>query len=142
MRAYYLPFFLTVGGMLLYHVSQKSIPASLNPFFVLTLAYVVGIAVCALCALFFPGDKSFLGSLRETNWAVFAVGISVVLIEAGFLLAYREGWKISTAAAATNVAVTVLLIPIGVAVYKEHLSLRTIIGLVFCLLGIILVTRE
>jgi uncharacterized membrane protein len=66
----------------------------------------------------------------------------VVLIEAGFLLAYREGWKISTAAVASNVALTVLLVPIGVAVYKEHLSIRTIIGLVFCLLGIILVAKE
>jgi uncharacterized membrane protein len=142
MRAYYVPFFLTVGGALLYHLAQKSIPASLNPFFVLVLAYVVGIVVCALCALFFPGDKSFLSSLKETNWAVFAVGIGVVLIEAGFLLAYREGWKISTAAVASNVALTVLLVPIGVAVYKEHLSIRTIIGLVFCLLGIILVAKE
>ena len=142
MRAYYLPFFLTVGGALLYHLAQKSIPASLNPFFALMLAYFVGILICALCAPFFPGDKSFLGSLKEINWAIFAVGVGVVLIEAGFLLAYREGWKISTAAVASNVALSVLLVPIGFAVYKEHLSVRTIIGLVFCLIGIILVTRE
>jgi drug/metabolite transporter (DMT)-like permease len=142
MRDYYLSFFVAVGGALLYHLAQKSIPASLNPFFVLILAYAVGILVCALCAFFFPSDKPFIGSLRETNWAVIAVGVAVVLIEAGFLMAYRAGWKISTAAVATNVAVTVLLIPIGFAVYKEQLSTRTIIGLIFCVLGIILVTKE
>src|ERR1044072_453930 len=119
MRAYYLPFFLTIGGALLYRLAQKSIPASLNPFFVLILAYVIGILVCAFCALFYPGDKSFFGSLKEINWAIFAVGVGVVLIEAGFLLAYREGWKISTAAVASNVALTVILVPIGFAVYKE-----------------------
>ena len=106
------------------------------------LAYVVGIITCAACAVFFPGNKSFLESVREANWAVFAVGIAVVLIEIGFLLAYREGWKISTAAVATNVAVTVLLIPIGFAAYKEHLSIRIVIGLIFCVLGLILVARE
>jgi uncharacterized membrane protein len=142
MRAYYISFFIAVGGILLYHLAQKSIPAGLNPFFVLMLAYAVGILTCAICAFFFPSDKSFLGSIRETNWAVVAVGISVVLIEIGFLLAYRAGWKISTAAVATNVAGTVLLIPIGLAVYKEQLSIRIIIGLIFCVLGLILVTKE
>jgi uncharacterized membrane protein len=142
MRAYYLPFLLAVGGTLLYHLAQKSIPAASNPFFVLMLAYVVGMITCAVCALVLPGGKSFLGTVREINWAVFAVGVAVVLIEIGFMLAYREGWKISTAAVATNVAVTVLLIPIGFAVYKEHLSVRVIIGVIFCVLGLILVTRD
>jgi uncharacterized membrane protein len=142
MRAYYISFFIAVGGILLYHLAQKSIPAGLNPFFVLMLAYAVGILICAICAFFFPSNKSLLGSIRETNWAVVAVGISVVLIEIGFLLAYRAGWKISTAAVATNVAGTVLLIPIGLAVYKEQLSIRIIIGLIFCVLGLILVTKE
>jgi uncharacterized membrane protein len=142
MSAYYSSFFIAVGGILLYHIAQKSIPAGLDPFFVLMLAYAVGIVTCAICALFFPSDKTFLGSLREINWAVFAVGISVVLIEIGFILAYRGGWKLSTAAVATNVAGTVLLIPIGLAVYKEQLSIRVVIGLVFCVLGLILVTRE
>jgi uncharacterized membrane protein len=142
MRAYYLPFLVAIGGTLLYHLAQKSIPAASNPFFVLILAYVVGIVTCAVCALFFPSDKPFIDSIKESNWAVFAVGVAVVLIEMGFLLAYREGWKISTAAVATNVAVTVMLIPIGFLVYKEHLSIRAIIGLIFCVLGLILVTRE
>jgi uncharacterized membrane protein len=142
MRAYYLPFFMATVGTLLYHLAQKSIPATSNPFFVLMLAYVVGIITCAICATFFPSEKSFLDSIREGNWAVFAVGVAVVLIEIGFLLAYREGWKISTTAVAANVAVTVLLVPIGFAVYREQLSLRIIIGVIFCVLGLILVTRE
>ncbi|HEX8090950.1 MAG TPA: hypothetical protein VF762_18980 [Blastocatellia bacterium] len=142
MRAYYLPLLIAVGGTLLYHVAQKSVPASSNPFFVLTLAYAVGMVTCIACGLFFPSGKSFLDSIRESNRAACGVGIAVVLIEIGFLLAYREGWKISTAAVAANVAVTVLLIPIGVGVYKEQLSLRVVAGVIFCVLGLILVTRE
>ena len=63
-------------------------------------------------------------------------------IEIGFLLAYRAGWKIGIAAVATNVAVTAMLIPIGILVFKDHLSLRNILGLVFCVLGLVLVVRD
>jgi uncharacterized membrane protein len=60
----------------------------------------------------------------------------------GFLLAYRSGWRISVAAVATNVAVTLLLVPIGIMVFKDHLSLRNVLGLIFCVLGLVLVVRD
>ena len=142
MKAFYLPLIVAIIGALLYHLAQKSIPKEANPLFVLIIAYAVGIIACAFCAIFYPGNTSFLRSLKEANWAAFAVGISVVLIELGFLLAYRAGWRISTATVVANVAVTMLLIPIGVAVFKERLSIRTVIGLAFCLLGLILVSKE
>jgi uncharacterized membrane protein len=142
MSAFYLPFVLTVGGMLFYHIAQKSIPREMNPFLVTILAYVVGIVLCAACAFSYPSRKTFGESLRESNWAVFTLGAAAAAIEIGFLLAYRAGWRISVAAVATNAAATVLLIPIGVIVFKDHLSLRNILGLIFCLVGLVLVARE
>ena len=142
MSAFYLPFVLTVGGMLFYHISQKSIPKEMNPFHVTILAYVVGIVLCAVCAFVNPSRKTLFESLRESNWAVFMLGAAAASIEMGFLLAYRAGWKISVAAVATNAAVTLMLIPIGVIIFKDHLSLRNILGLIFCLLGLALVVRE
>ena len=132
MRNFYLPLVLAVGGMLFYHLAQKSIPKGINPFYAVTIAYVVGIIVLVVCALMLPGDKSFATSLKESNWAVFVVGAAAAAIEVGFLLAYRAGWRISVAAVATNVAVTLLLVPIGVAIFKDHLSVRNILGLIFC----------
>ena len=64
------------------------------------------------------------------------------MYELGFLLAYRSGWRISVAAVATNVAVTLLLVPIGIVIFKDHLSLRNVIGLIFCVLGLVLVVRD
>ena len=96
----------------------------------------------ALCALTLPGDKSFLSSVRESNWAVFVVGAAAACIEVGFLLAYRSGWKLSVAAVATNVAVTLMLVPIGIVIFKDHLSLRNVLGLIFCVLGLVLVVRH
>jgi len=57
-------------------------------------------------------------------------------------LVYRAGWKLGVAAVATNVAVTAMLIPIGIIVFKDHLSLRNILGLIFCVLGLVLVVQD
>ena len=142
MSAFYFPFLLTVGGMLFYHISQKSIPKETNPFLVTIMAYAVGILLCAVALVAHPGKKSLAESFRQSNWAVFMLGAAAAAIEIGFLLAYRNGWKISIAAVATNAAVTVMLIPIGIIAFKDHLSLRNIFGLLFCILGLALVVRE
>ena len=142
MTNFYFPFGLAVGGMLFYHLSQKFIPKEINPFFATIIAYLVGIVVCAVCGLTFPGNRSFVSSVRQSNWAVLVLGAAAASIEVGFLLAYRAGWRISVAAVATNVAVTAMLIPIGIIIFKDHLSLRNILGLVFCVLGLVLVVRD
>lgn len=141
-RSFYLPLCLAVGGMLFYHLGQRAIPKEINPFYAVIVAYAAGIIVLAVCALSFPGDKSFVSSLRISNWAVFVMGVAAACIEVGFLLAYRSGWRISIAAVTTNVAVTLLLVPIGVVIFKDHLSLRNVIGLIFCVLGLVLVVRD
>ncbi len=140
--SFYFPLGLAVGGMLFYHLAQKSIPKEINPFYATMIAYVVGIVVLGICAFTLPGNKSFVSSARESNWAVLVVGAAAACIEVGFLLAYRSGWRISVAAVATNVAVTLMLVPIGIIVFKDHLSLRNILGLIFCVLGLVLVVRE
>jgi len=142
MSAYYFPFVLTVGGMVLYHLSQKSIPPGMNPFLVTILAYIVGIALCAACALVYPGKKNLVESLKLSNWAVFTLGVAAALIELGFLLAYRAGWKISMAAVATNAAAAIALVPIGILAFKDQLSVRNILGLLLCVLGLVLVMRD
>jgi EamA-like transporter family. len=142
MSGFYLAFALTVFGMLLYHLSQKSVPKETNPFFVIVIAYVVGIVMCIAFAVVAPGKKSLLETFRESNWAVYTLGVAAALIELGFLLAYRTGWRISIAAVATNAAAAIVLIPVGLIFFKDHLSLRNVIGLIFCLVGLALVVRQ
>jgi len=80
--------------------------------------------------------------LKLSNWAVFTLGVAAALIELGFLLAYRAGWKISMAAVATNAAAAIALVPIGILAFKDQLSVRNILGLLFCVLGLVLVMRD
>jgi uncharacterized membrane protein len=142
MTTFYLPLVFAVAGMLFYHIAQKSIPRGINPFFATIIAYLTGIVVCAVCAFTFAGNKSFASSIKESNWAVYVMGAAAACIEVGFLLAYRNGWRLSVAAVATNVAVTVMLVPIGIIVFKDHLSARNLLGLVFCVFGLVLLVRD
>jgi len=142
MTGFYLSFLLAVGGMLFYHLAQKSIPRGMNPFLVTIIAYAVGIVLCSACAFAYPGKKTLVESVRESNWAVFVLGAAAASIELGFLLAYRAGWRISVAAVATNVALTIILVPIGIIIFKDHLTPRNVLGLILCILGLALVVRE
>ena len=142
MSGFYFAFGLTVIGMVLYHLSQKAVPKETNPFFVIAIAYIVGVALCLIIALFFPGKKSFVETFKASNWAVFTLGAAAALIEMEFLLAYRTGWRISIAAVATNAAAALVLIPIGLLVFKDHLSLKNVVGLIFCLVGLALLMRQ
>ena len=142
MTSFYLPFAITVGGMLLYHLSQKSIPREINPFHATAIAYLMGIVVCVVLGFTYSSNRSFVSSLKTTNWAVLGMGIGAAAIEVGFMVAYRMGWRMSLTAVATNVAATAILIPIGLLVFREQLSLRNIVGVAFCILGLLLVMRD
>ena len=142
MSGFYLAFALTVIGMVLYHLSQKAVPKETNPFFVIAIAYIVGIVLCIGLAFTYAGKKSLIETFKASNWAVFTLGVAAALIELGFLVAYRSGWRISIAAVATNAAAAIVLIPIGLLVFKDHLSLRNVVGLIFCVVGLALVIRQ
>ena len=142
MLNFYFPFGLAVGGGVLYHLAQKSIPKGMSPFVATIFAYAIGIVLCGIFAAIYPNGKSLADSVKEVNWAVLGLGFGVAAIEVGFLLAYRAGWKLGITTIAANVAMTVVLIPIGFAIFKDHLSLRTVVGLAFCILGLILVVRD
>ena len=142
MSGFYLAFGLTVIGVVLYHLSQKAVPKETNPFFVIAIAYIVSVALCLIFGLVSPGKKSFVETFKASNWAVFTLGSAAALIEVGFLLAYRTGWRISIAAVATNAAAAVVLIPIGLLVFKDHVSFRNVIGLILCVVGLALLVRQ
>lgn len=142
MKSFYVPLLLAIGGSILYHVAQKSLPRTTNPLITMMLAYALGILIFVVCTVFYHDPRPFLDSVRELNWAVFVVALGAASIEIGFLLAYRVGWNISIAPVASSVAVALLLIPIGLIAFKEHLSIANVLGIMFCVVGLILVTRK
>ena len=73
--------------------------------------------------------------------AIAAVGLGALLIELGFLLAYRGAWPVSTASVIANALVAMILVPLGAAVFREPITVDRAIGVLLCLLGVTLLQR-
>ncbi len=142
MFRYYTSIGLTVLSNVLYHVFQKVTPGTVNPVLSLAVSYGTAMALCLALLPLFPLEGSLAAALRGLNWASFALALAIVGLELGFLLAYRAGWNISLAAAVSNVSVAILLVPVGLLMFRERLSPTNLIGIVVCLVGLVLINRR
>ena len=70
-----------------------------------------------------------------------AILIGALMIEIGFLLAYRSAWPVSTVSVITNGLVAVLLVAVGAAFFGEAITPIKLIGVVLCLAGVTLLQR-
>jgi len=75
------------------------------------------------------------------NWTSLVLGVAILGLELGFLLAYRVGWNISLGSLVANSLVALVLIPVGVIFYHEGFSLDKIIGVVLCLAGLVMINK-
>ena len=137
--SFYLPLILTAVGGLTYHLAQKTMPTGVSPLVLLAATFATALT---LCLLSLPLTERPSLRLRQSfNWSSLALGVSVVMIEAGYLIAYRSGWKLNRAALTSNVAVAILLIPLGTVLFQEHVTLRMLAGTVLCISGLMLLVR-
>ncbi len=141
MFMYVFSIVLIVASNILYNVSQKSIPENANPFSALFMTYLVAILLTIVIFIFNKTDKSFFQSFKDLNWTSIALGVSIVGLEFGYLMAYRAGWKISLGSLVANIALALMLIPIGILFYKEGFDVNKIIGAAFCVIGLILINK-
>lgn len=132
--AYWTPFAIVIIGNLLYHNIARITPITIPPFLALSVTYLVSFLLSALTYTF--TCQSFRQDIQTLNLASIAWGVALVAIEFGYILLYRVGWKVSTASLMVNITGAVLLAIIGMLFYKEILSLKQIIGIALCMLGI------
>ncbi len=136
---FYLPILLTVAGSVLYHVAQRTMPKTASPFAPLAAAFATALLLCVLVLL--AARQAPLRVSHFVSRSSIALGVSVVMIETGFLLSYRLGWPLNRASVTSNVTVALLLIPVGVAGFQEQVSLRVALGVVLCVAGLALLVR-
>ena len=136
------PILMVISGGVLYHVSQKSVPKQVSPYAAIIIAYAAGIVCCLVAWLVTPSERALAESWRAANWSVWLLGIGAVMIEIGFLLAYRVGWNISQASVVMSISVALVLLPIGLLGFGEHISWRNAAGIVCCLLGLYLLSQK
>ena len=138
---YFFPPMLIVLGLVIYQVSQKSTDQDANPFIVIIMAYLIGIAACVAGYFLIPRqDADLVPMMRTVGWSALGIGLGAAAIEIGFMLAYRAGWNLSLLPVSVNVCGAILLILIGLIAFRETLSVEKIVGVLLCIGGLVLIT--
>lgn len=141
MFVYVFSIVLVVLSNVIYNVAQKSTPKGANPFTALLVTYITAAILTVILSFFYKTEDNFFSSFSKLNWTSIALGISIVGLEFGYLLAYRAGWNISIGSLVANIALAIILIPVGIIAYKEGFELHKIIGVVLCLAGLIVINK-
>ncbi len=133
---------IAVVSTVAYHLVTKLVPAGAHPIASLMTAYVCGSLACAAILLVTPGDGGFRGHFAGVNWTAPALAATVVLLDFGFILLYRSGFPVSLGALVTQVAAAILLLGLGLWFFRDRLTLTNLAGVVLCLAGLWLVSRD
>ena len=133
---------LTIVSNVFYHLFQKVTPQEANPALALAVSYLAASVVCLLLIPVFPLKEGLWSALKQLNWASFALAFTLVGLEIGFLLAYRTGWSINIAGIVSNTTVSILLIPIGLWIFRDQLTRTNMVGIVFAIIGLILMNWQ
>ena len=137
-------------GSLIYHLGQKLVPPTAHPMAVLMAAYAVAFTLSLLALPWMqtagtahPWRQAVVGMATGPGLRVALVlGVGVLLIEVGFLLAYRAGGSLQWSGVAVNGAAALLLLPIAVVAFRESFSLAKALGMLLVLAGLALLTRR
>lgn len=138
MLAYLWPMALVVFSNIAYNVASKSLPRDCSPFVALIVTYLTAATLSCLGFFWLDPQKNLVTAFQKVNWTGFVLGISMVGLEIGFIFLYRSGWKISVASLVANILLALALIAVGVVVYREHISLQQIVGIVVSLAGVMI----
>ena len=135
------PILITVSANTLYNICAKSTPSEVNAFASLSVTYLIA-AVCSLLLFFATGaQKNLLTELTKTNWSTFALGISIVGLEFGYICIYRAGWKVSVGNLVASITLACVLVLVGALLYREVITLRQIAGMAVCMAGLALLAK-
>lgn len=134
--------YIAVAATVAYHVVLKLTPAGANPFLSLMVTYGLVTLVFGVGLALGPGPFEWRQEIRTLNWTAVALAASIVALDLGFLFLYRGGYDVSLGALVTQSAAAMVLLALGVLVFREKLSLANAIGVVLCLAGLWLVNRR
>ena len=132
---------IAITGQVLYHVAQKSVSPGAHPVVSLVAFYAIAALLSLPLLWVFPLTASLPAEASRLGGAVAAVAGSIVLIELGFLLAYRAGGGLSSSFVLTASAVTAVLFVVGSVAFDERVTAVKVGGIGLCLAGIWLISK-
>ena len=141
MFKYVFPIVLIVASNVMYNICQKSTQGKVNPFSALLITYLTAAVITVIAFYFYETKEGLLESFKGINWTSIVLGISIVGLELGYLLAYRAGWNIIVGSLVDNIFLALALIPIGIIFYHEGFGMNKVLGALLCIVGLILINK-
>lgn len=134
------PILVVVGANTFYNICAKSTPGEVQPFASLTLTYLT--ATILSLGLFYATSpqKDLIQEIHRVNWTSFVLGAAIVALEFGYIYVYRSGWKVNTGSLVANLALAMVLLVVGFALYGEAVTLKQGLGLLLSVGGLILIS--
>lgn len=134
-----IPIILVVASNCFYHIFSKSTPPGVNTFGTLMITYLTAAIVTCILFIAYVKPENVVFELGKINWASIGLGIAIIGLETGYILAYRAGWHVNTAPLIANTCLAVALIGVGAILYRESITSKQILGIAACLIGMTLI---
>ncbi|GAB2174778.1 EamA family transporter [Dongia sp. agr-C8] len=132
---YTLSITIAILSQVLYHFAQKALPAGTRPFLLLAVVYAIATVSCLGLATVGARPLAMSDLKPLLSWPVVLLAASVVGIEIGYLLVYRQGWSVGLAFSVASTATVVLLAVTGLLLFRESLNAWQILGLGLAVAG-------
>jgi hypothetical protein len=136
------PFLLASGGLASLHFLLKITPGGANPGATLTVAYVVASLACLAAFPVLSPSATLREGFVTVPWHALAMGAAIACCEIGILLAYRAGWPVGSTGVSVSAAMTLVLLPVGIVMFGEALTVARAAGIAMTLGGLYLLTRS
>lgn len=137
----YWPMGLVVLSNTVYHICSKSISERIDPFAALTVTYTIGAIAALICYFCFNPDGNLLQEYKYLNWVSPVLGVIVVTLEAGWIYLYKAGWSVNTGYMVQSAILAIMLLLVGLVLYKEAITATKVCGMFVCMGGIILMVK-
>jgi uncharacterized membrane protein len=131
-----LAIIVTTTGLVLYHVVIRGARDAHSPLEFIMIAYLTGFTLVALLG-YCTNALSIAAAISPRIFLRgIGLGVATVLIEIGYIYAYKRGLPI-TIGGLTNLAIaTIVLAPIGVMFFKDPLTMRMMMGALVTVAGV------
>ncbi|QGZ96621.1 hypothetical protein [Terricaulis silvestris] len=131
-----IAFAITVFGQVIYHSIARTVGPSRQPFELIAAAYLFGLIAVVWVGL--ATKQMSVGGLISLRTLIPALGlgIAVALVEVGYIYSYRAGLPIGTGALSILAVTTLALVPIGMAMFAEQLTLKVFAGAALAAFGV------
>ena len=135
------PLAMVVLSNCLYNICTKSTPQNANAFLSLTVTYLIAAAITASVFFLHGYHGNLITQVKQLNWTAPVLALTLIGLEFGYICVYRAGWKMSVCSITGNTCLAFALLIIGALLYQDVITLKQVVGMAVCVLGLILINR-